>query len=384
MTRWLVLLLVLGSPCVALCTPYVPASDDVVLERLPERTDPSLKRLRTARLQLAAEPRNLALATSLARRAIEASRENGDPRYLGQAQAALAPWWKDTNPPPGARVLRATIRQSQHDFDGALADLDALLRERPTDGQALLTRATIYTVRGRYQEALRDCRALIGRTTPLVVGTCMAGPSSLGGDADGAYRSLSALLARPGEDPGVREWALTLAGEIAARAGDAAEAEGHFRAALALDGRDAYLKGAYADFLLDAGRPLEALTLVKDDTRNDALLLRVALAERGLADRAGDFAAHRGDLAARFDAARQRGDSLHRREEARFRLALLNDAPGALALAKLNWQVQREPADLRVLVDAANAAGDKATLAAVADWERSVRAEGARASAGRT
>ena len=83
--------------------------------------------------------------------------------------------------------------------------------------------------------------------------------------------------------------------------------------------------------------------------RNDALLLRIALAEQRLPDHAADFAAHRADLAARFDAARRRGDSLHRREEARFRLTMLGDAAGALALARANWDVQREPADRRIL-----------------------------------
>src|SRR4051794_39450265 len=83
----------------AVATPYVPNDDAAVLERLPERTDPSLKRLRTVRVALTKDPRNLALATSLARNAIEASRENGDPRYLGLAQAALAPWWNEPSPP---------------------------------------------------------------------------------------------------------------------------------------------------------------------------------------------------------------------------------------------------------------------------------------------
>ena len=82
-------------------------------------------------------------------------------------------------------------------------------------------------------------------------------------------------------------------------------------------------------------------------------------------------------LAERFDAARQRGDSLHRREEARFRLARVGDAQGALALARANWDVQREPADRRILVDAARAVGDAATPAAVEAWERSVRVAGA-------
>ena len=80
------------------------------------------------------------------------------------------------------------------------------------------------------------------------------------------------------------------------------------------------------------------------------------------------FVAHRDEMAARFDAARRSGDSVHRREEARFRLLALKDAAGAVALARENWKVQREPADLRILVQAARAANDPAALALAQDW----------------
>jgi len=56
----------------------------------------------------------------------------------------------------------------------------------------------------------------------------------------------------------------------------------------------------------------------------------------------------------------RRGDVVHRREEARYRLALAGDPGGALALARDNWAVQREPADLRVLADAARALAETA------------------------
>jgi hypothetical protein len=72
-------------------------------------------------------------------------------------------------------------------------------------------------------------------------------------------------------------------------------------------------------------------------------------------ERARLYAVHRTELGERFDAARRRGDVVHRREEARYRLALAGDAAGALALARDNWAVQREPADLRILADAARA-----------------------------
>ena len=108
--------------------------------------------------------------------------------------------------------------------------------------------------------------------------------------------------------------------------------------------------------------------LLENETRNDALLLRLALAEQALPGSQAAYMRHRSDLSARFAAARARGDTLHRREEARFRLAIENDANAALALARANWAVQREPADLRVLADAARAAGDRAAREMVAEW----------------
>jgi len=59
---------------------------------------------------------------------------------------------------------------------------------------------------------------------------------------------------------------------------------------------------------------------------------------------------------------------LHKREEARYRLTIENDAAGALRLARENWQVQREPADLRILSEAAAAAGDAEMQRDVAAW----------------
>lgn len=358
----------LGIASAVAAAPYVPADDALVLERLPEKTDSSLRVLKRMRVALNAQPGRLEFALPLVRRAIEASRTSGDPRFLGQAEAALAPWWTAPDAPAPALIMRATIKQSRHDFDGALVDLDRLIAVRPDDGQALLTRATVLTVEGRYGEARRDCARLARRTIALVTAACLAGPGGATRDAATAYRDLVAALSQPGADAGVRTWALTLAAEIAARRGDAAAAETHFRAALALDPRDAYLKGAYADFLLDQGRAREVLPLVEDDARNDVLFLRLVLAEQRLPERQASFAAHRADLAERFDAARRRGDSVHRREEARFRLAVLHDAPGAVALARANWNVQREAADLRILVESARAAHDTAALALAQAW----------------
>ncbi|HEY3158169.1 MAG TPA: hypothetical protein VGJ78_04335, partial [Vicinamibacterales bacterium] len=277
---WLLLTLIVGVPVFA--KPYVPTDDSAVLERLPEKTDPTLRDVKRLRAALARNPSDLMLAARLARRAIEAGRETGDPRFFGQAQAALAPWWIEPSPPAQALLLRATLKQAMHDFPGALADLDRLIGANPRDGQAVLTRATVLTVQGRYAEARADCTRIARLTVPLVTITCDAAPASVSGEAASAYRALTGALAAPANDPGLAEWAQTLAGEIAQRRGDAVAAEAHFRAALALDPRDPYLLGAYTDFLLDRNRPAEVVPLLKDYTRNDNLLLRLALAEARL------------------------------------------------------------------------------------------------------
>jgi predicted Zn-dependent protease len=361
----------------AAAAPYVPDGDGVVLERLPERGDGELAALKRMRLALARDPRDLGLAVAVARRAHEAARTRGDPRYLGQAQAALAPWWNDDAAPAAALLARASLKQAQHDFTGALADLDRLITMQPALAQAALSRAVVLAVVGRYADARRDCASLAERVSALVVAGCDATPASLSGDAGSAYETLVRALERDAGPPDVREWALTLAAELAARRGERLAAERHFAAALALDPRDPYLKGAYADFLLDGDRPRDVVALLAADARDDGLLLRLALAEARLPEHRAAFDAHRAELAARFDAARRRGDSLHRREEARFRLWIEADAQSALALARANFDVQREPADLRVLIESARASGDAAALAVASNWIATHRLEDA-------
>ena len=342
----------LGAPAQA--APAIPSSDDVVLERLPESRDPSIATLRKMRALLRAAPQDLRVAALYARRAVDAARATGDPRYLGQAQAALQPWWSADDAPSPALLLRATIKQSLHDFDGALADLDRLLARTPDDAQARLTRATVRAVVGRVDEARADCDRLAVAVPALVLATCRASADA------STWRALDAALAADATSQNaVRTWALTLAGEIAARRGDALAADARFRDALALDPADAYLAGAYADFLIDAGRHADAARLLESRTRHDALLLRLVIAEKRLPDRRERYDADRAELAARFDATRRRGDTVHRREEARYALEVEDDPARALALARANYAVQKEPADARLLADAARAAGAK-------------------------
>ena len=355
----------------AAAAPYTPASGSQAIEHLPRRADPAQRELQALRAELPAHPNDLALATRIARRYIATARGETDPRYYGYAQAALAPWWKLAAPPPEVRLLRATLLQSTHRFAQAMADLDAVVAADPHNAQAWLTRATVQTVRGDYAGATASCARLSALGTELAAITCIANVTAMTGRAARSEALLDAALRRNSDaDPAMQAWSLTLLAEMATRRGNARVAEARFRRALALTPRDSYLLGAYADFLLDQQRPREAAMLLKDQDRIDGLLLRRALALRQLADQRTVLDQAKAELQARFNAATQRGDSVHQREQARYELHLRGDAATALALALQNWEVQKEPADMRVLLEAAAAAGDKAAASPVLDWIR--------------
>src|SRR5205823_4730489 len=131
--------------------------------------------------------------------------------------------------------LRATCNHGHDAFAGSLPAVDGVPASTPADAQARLTRATVLTVIGHYDRARSDCAQLSAAASPLVVAACDAAPASQSGDSDGAYRNLTRALEHAEDAAAVREWAETLAAEIAARRGDADAAEAHFRAALMLD-----------------------------------------------------------------------------------------------------------------------------------------------------
>jgi Tfp pilus assembly protein PilF len=348
-------------------TPYVPADSKQVIERLPTRTDPQQRELQELRSRLAAVPDNIQLATQLARRYIEIGRGSGDPRYLGYAQAALAPWWKESAPPPDVRILRATLLQNQHRFAMALADLDGLIKQDHGNAQAWLTKATVLQVQGRHDDAKASCARLFALAPELITAVCFANVASVTGQADKACALLQRALDRDRDaDAAIRTWAHTLAAETAERLGRSTDAEQHFRQALALDRSDTYLLGAYADFLLDRQRASEVVTLLENRLRADGLLLRYAEALRQLHSPQAERYVRM--LQDRFAAAMQRGDTVHQREQARLALRLRNEPKDALRLAQQNWEVQKEPADLRILLEAALAAGDRDAVKTATDW----------------
>jgi Flp pilus assembly protein TadD len=362
----LLLLSQLMSAEVTSAEPYIPPSDDTVLERVPT-TDNRILELQALARALRADPQHPILAAALSRRYIEVGRRTGDPRYFGYAEAALALALVVQDNDTDLLVLRATLEQNRHEFSAALATLERAMALSPNHAQARLTRATILFVTGRPLEARSECEALATIAPPLVANVCSAQVLAATGRAQEADRMLSASLGDLSQtEAASRAWVLTTLAEVAATRGDWSLAELRLREVLATDPTDIYARSSLADLLLDQGRAAEARVVAGDDRRPDALLLRMALASRQGRDR--DSVELIALLSDRFAAAKLRGDPTHRREEAIFRLHLTGEAAVALELAAQNWAVQRERPDARILLEASIATGHAGAAAPVIAW----------------
>lgn len=333
-------------------------------------TDPLARELRNLQSKVSANTNDSNAAVRLARRYFGLAMSEGDPRYVGYAEAALKPWWTRTDAPVDVLVARALLKQYKHDFGAALSDFASAGAIDPGREEIWSWRAALHLVEADYSAAAADCEQL-RKASELGGQSCRAWVDGITGKAAAAYQAMSDAYRREtGDSPSGKVWTLTRLAELALRLGRNSEAEQHFKTALAQGVTDLYLLGAYADFLLDAGRPAEVVPLLKDWVRSDILLLRLAIAEKAI--NAKEAAGHIDNLRARFKAAALRGDKLHLQEEARFNLALIDKPDVALRIAIENYATQREPRDARTLLEAALAERNPGAAKPALDWlERS-------------
>ena len=354
---------------VASAAPHIPTSDAQVLGEVPagaRHPDTPAQTVTSGRLDI---------ALPLAQFDIKQARATGDLRFLGYAEAILAPWLTRPTVAPQVLILDATILQSRHSFEASLAELDRALKATPNDVQGWLTRATVLRVLGRYDEATASCEHLSAAAGPVVTSLCVQSLRGLAGHLREAYQTIAALAAQelPVE---VRAWRYSELGEMAERLGDDRAAEHWLRQGLALVPLDFYMRTACADVMLRRGRPAETLELLSGYESMEPMLLRIAIAHEQLRDDAGSQA--NAQLSAAFDVEQQRGDAVHRREQARFLLDVERRPAAALAAAQENWRVQREPDDVLILLRAARAADQPQAAAAVLEFLRRTGLEDSR------
>lgn len=298
---------------------------------------------------------------------IENARATGDPRFLGYADR-LFDTVPDKNLGDRLLVLRATLAQSLHRFDAARADLNTVLarsNDRNQRIQAALTLANLELVQGQYSESREQCQQLLRLYPGVIAESCLALVDARTGNADDAYRRLSALTARGNLNAIEQSWAQGTLGDIAAQLGMASATE-HWQEVLKINPDDLYIRAQLADWRLEQNDHAAVLTLTEGYEQVDALAVLRAIAMKH-SDRAG-FETLAATLKERFDEAQWRGTLLHKRAFARFQLDVVQRPDVALDYALENWVSQREPLDTRLLLRAARANGADSETRRISEW----------------
>ncbi len=349
-------------------TPMQPSRDDEVLEVLPAitRTRPVRPVPANATTGTPVSPSRAvdpAAAATLAREDIAVARQTGDTRYWGRAQAALLPWWDRADAPVDIAVLQATVQQGRHEFDASRKILGAALARSPQHAQGWLNLAALQRLSGRYAESLKACDAVARAGQALYAQACRLETQSLLGQYLPAARGMQLLIAQTA-DAGQQSWLYSLLAESQERAGNSGAAADAYQRSLKLE-PDLYTAIAYSDLLLRTGKTSQALAALAALPETDAVVLRRAAAWKRLGD--ARWSAARAQLKEYSAELVRRGDdpALHGRELALAALWLDDDAPAALALARRNLLLQREPVDWWVALQSAQLAKDAVAVAEI-------------------
>ena len=253
-------------------------------------------------------------------------------------------------------AIRAKLKERDHEYQSALADLELLVKKAPNNIQAWIEITNINRVQGNYEAAWKASERIVeiaDKTTALIA---QAPIMTATGRSAEAYTALEKLAPIAEEHwPEAIDWVLTMRAEVARALGHEDEAEQHFQAGLERSPEDQYLLRSYADLLIEQHREEEVVTLLNDHINDTGILLRATIA----AQRVGkdeEASAWQSQLEQRFEEIRLRGDRPHGRYESRYWLELKGNPEKAFTVGMENWHKQKEPRDTQNVLEAAVAA----------------------------
>lgn len=313
-----------------------------------------------------AEPDFDARAGSDPRKFLERFYQTGDARYLHYARAALT----TAGPQSVAdHIVHIRLESAVHRFRSAANLAGRLLEREPRNTEARLLRADALRRAGDVDSARRDCLALAMVGDPVVGHWCAVQILLSEGKVLDAYeQSLKLNATGIYTATPIERWSAEVAAEAAALAGDhtvAAEIYGHLIAS-AKSGLSARL--AYADLLLLQRRPDAVVELLANDMGLLPAQVRIAIAmkQRGIVPDQ--------NLTSAIDTAfagmsPDETSDLRLRDRAIFELRSNENPQLAIRYALANWEQQKGPEDLSLLVLAAEASNDTHALAIVRQWK---------------
>ncbi|WP_201558108.1 tetratricopeptide repeat protein [Psychrobacter sp. 72-O-c] len=326
--------------------PFVPESDQQILETLPSDSPPA-RYLNSDSFSSSTSTVSPEQTSQLLERAYL----QGDPRALGQARAQLD---QTTDQSVETLMLRARALQSDHQFSKAKELLQQILSKDAANPDALLTLSSLLVVQGQFDEAMDYCKKLTDSSLRVYQLACEAQIQSMSGELTQAKQKLSGLASiASGLDSSTARWIYLMQADAALRSQDASLAAQVFSV---MDDQTVPALMARADWLLKNGKYQEVRQLLEDHTDKDALLLRLITAQIKLNDPKAQQ--NLALMKERIEVWQVRQENAHMREQATYAV-LANQTDSALQLARENWQEQRETADILIYATAAIKAGSQ-------------------------
>lgn len=367
---------------------FLPAPSDVVLASSVHASGERAGELRALEQAWQAQTQDLAPALAYARAVFTLGYNEGDLRWFGSAKAAMTPWWQATEMSADGFFMRGLIKQGFHDFDGGLQDIQKAIALEPQ-------RAEFWSWRFALHLLLADMRA-----AEQVVGDMarLFGPQEAQiyravwlyrtGQATEAVPLLQASIGLADhQDASSQVWIGFHLGEAHRVAGQPDQAITVWQQVLRLQPQSHLLRLSLAELLNQQGRYAQAKAAATATSHNirsnitssssanqtansssltDALLVQALLASRGL--RSSDEAALAGQMLARLQSQALRQESLIERPKLIYHITYGQDLASGLALSIDNWQLQKEPPDALLFVQAALAMNQARAAEPVVTW----------------
>ena len=351
--------LFLGLLTYSYAAAYRPSNDAEVIDTLPVGS-PTFQ----SRMGMMSNPfakQSFSVVEPQIRALMTRAYNQGDPRAIGQAEALLEPYRSDQS--PNVMLLRANIFQANHQFDEARLELQAILKKMPNQPDSVLMLSSLNLVQGRFAEARKDCEGIRDIGLMVLRFACLAQVDVMTGKLVSSRDTLNQLSqANNGLTTEQQRWLNLIRADIALRLNDPVLAKSVFEQ---IDADTAPSLTARADWLLAHRAWAQARQLLLKHKDNDALLLRLVMSELQL--KHPDAQAHFKLLSERINVWQERGETAHQREQAMYAL-MLNPPEKALDLARMNWQKQRETADVIVYTNAAIRARSVSDLKVIDAW----------------
>ena len=285
----------------------------------------------------------------------DASKPGLASRYYGRASALIKPLLAASPNDVELQFYSATVLQHYHQFDQAQQLLTQILQQQPSHISAWLLKANIHMVQGDLAAARKACVQALGQGGLFVSTVCVLEVNAEQGQVEQSYQQLKHVVSVAGDIPHEENiWLKQILADLAQRQQLTQQANAHLAGYPLTEMPVSYL-ALWADIQLSEQQNNSVLNtlgpiVLNSDSFDDALLLRLALAEKNINLSGNSInTIWKNRLKQRIDIRLKRNDTAHAADIARYYLDIKPDQSKALYWAEINWQQAKLHTDKRIL-----------------------------------